>query len=223
MGFNDGHYRIFNFSYLSNMLDRLLKAKHWQLFTILIGGMVIMQITMFASIIGARPGDTPWGFFLLPFFILLLIAILFGWQYAIIIKLKEKLPTGIQMPHQRIKLFFVIPVVYMMILVIFMASVFTIRVVVTPGPLFALIVPVHLFSMFCIFHTMYFAAKTIKCVETKSNNSFGEFAGEFFFIWFFPIGIWFLQPRINKIVINNAGASSTILDDQFLEELDDLN
>ena len=54
--------------------------------------------------------------------------------------------------------------------------------------------------MFGIFHTMYFAAKTIKCVELKRNVTFSDIAGEFFLIWFFPIGVWILQPRINKLI-----------------------
>jgi hypothetical protein len=27
-----------------------------------------------------------------------------------------------------------------------------------------------------------------------------DYIGEFFLFWFFPIGIWFIQPRINNIV-----------------------
>jgi len=53
--------------------------------------------------------------------------------------------------------------------------------------------------MYCIFYLMYKAAKTIKTAEVQKPVSFGDFAGEFFLLWFFPIGIWFLQPKINKL------------------------
>lgn len=46
---------------------------------------------------------------------------------------------------------------------------------------------------------MYKAAKTIKIVEVQKSVKFVDFAGEFFLLWFFPIGIWFLQPKIKKL------------------------
>jgi hypothetical protein len=29
--------------------------------------------------------------------------------------------------------------------------------------------------------------------------SFYDFSGPFFLLWFFPIGIWIIQPRINRL------------------------
>ena len=60
------------------------------------------------------------------------------------------------------------------------------------------IIPAHLFSMFCIFFMLYKAAKTIKTVELQKKVTFSDFAGEFFLMWFFPLGIWIVQPKINK-------------------------
>ena len=47
---------------------------------------------------------------------------------------------------------------------------------------------------------MYFVAKTLKTVELQKEVLFSDFAGEFFIVWFFPIGIWIIQPKINKII-----------------------
>ena len=47
---------------------------------------------------------------------------------------------------------------------------------------------------------LYKAAKTIKTVELQKKVTFSDFAGEFFLLWFSPIGIWILQPKINKFV-----------------------
>ena len=68
------------------------------------------------------------------------------------------------------------------------------------GGLVAVIVPLHLFSMFCIFYSLYFVAKTFKTVELQREVNFSDFAGEFFMIWFYPIGIWIVQPKINKMI-----------------------
>lgn len=67
----------------------------------------------------------------------------------------------------------------------------------------AIIVPLHLFSMFCIFYCLYFVAKTIKTAELQRETAFSDFVGEFFLIWFFPIGIWFIQPRVNQLAERN--------------------
>jgi bacteriorhodopsin len=68
------------------------------------------------------------------------------------------------------------------------------------GAIFALVVPLHLFSMFYIFYTLYFAAKTVKTVELQREVTFSDFAGEFFLIWFYPVGVWIIQPKVNKMI-----------------------
>lgn len=64
----------------------------------------------------------------------------------------------------------------------------------------AIIVPLHLFAMFCMFYGLYFNAKMLKTVEEQRELAFSEFSIEFFLLWFFPVGIWNIQPRINAIV-----------------------
>ena len=68
------------------------------------------------------------------------------------------------------------------------------------GGLIAVIVPLHLFSIFCIFYSVYFVAKTFKTVELQREVTFSDFVGEFFMLWFYPIGIWIIQPKINKMI-----------------------
>ena len=55
-------------------------------------------------------------------------------------------------------------------------------------------------STFSMFYYLYFVAKTIKIAELQKKLEFVNFASEFFLIWFYPIGIWFIQPKINKII-----------------------
>jgi len=44
-----------------------------------------------------------------------------------------------------------------------------------------------------------FASKSLVMVETGRRAKFYDYAGPFFLMWFFPIGIWFIQPRINRL------------------------
>jgi putative effector of murein hydrolase LrgA (UPF0299 family) len=67
------------------------------------------------------------------------------------------------------------------------------------GNMLFLVIPLHLFSMFCMFYQLYFVSKTIKTAELKRKVTFSDYLGEFFMIWFFPIGIWIIQPKINRL------------------------
>ena len=49
-------------------------------------------------------------------------------------------------------------------------------------------------------YVVYFTAKIFKIVEYQRNVEFSEFKKEFFIMVLYPVGIWLLQPKINKIV-----------------------
>lgn len=53
--------------------------------------------------------------------------------------------------------------------------------------------------MFLILAFINLASKILKSAETRKSIRFSEHLGEFFLIWFFPIGIWNIQPRINRV------------------------
>ena len=50
------------------------------------------------------------------------------------------------------------------------------------------------------FELSYSDSLTMDSVELQREVSFSDFAGEFFMIWFFPIGIWIVQPKVNKMI-----------------------
>ena len=62
-----------------------------------------------------------------------------------------------------------------------------------------IIIPCHLLAIFAILYSFYVLAKLLKTAEKQRESDFEDFIAEFFFFWIFPIGIWFIQPRINKL------------------------
>lgn len=62
------------------------------------------------------------------------------------------------------------------------------------------IMPLHVSAMLSIFYAMIFAAKTIKSAELNKEATLSDYLGDFFLIWFYPLGIWILQPRIQKLL-----------------------
>lgn len=74
--------------------------------------------------------------------------------------------------------------------------------------LFAVIFPFHLLTMPCMFYLLYFVSKSLVLAETSRAASFYDYAGPFFLLWFFPIGVWFIQPRINRLYAEKMNAEA---------------
>jgi len=195
------------------MINKFLKAKHWQLFILMFGIPILLQIatmiSMFSNIYINENSGLPsmlntFKFF--PIILFIYTGLFFGWYWSIGIGLQKYIPNDIKMKMRKFKIFFFIPLIYILFILVFIGTTFygitygTNAVGGIAGKMILFIVPMHIFSMFCIFYLLYFVSKTIKTAEFKRTVYFSDFIGEFFMIWFFPIGIWFLQPRINKIV-----------------------
>lgn len=133
--------------------------------------------------------------------------VFYGWFWSVAVGLQSKVPVTVKMKVKKFKILFFIPLVYILLLLIVIGVVMNgaIQNGAKPGSgligtIAAIVIPLHLFSMFCMFYSLYFVAKTVKTVELQRTVSFSDFAGEFFMIWFYPVGIWIVQPKINKMI-----------------------
>ncbi len=193
-----------------------LTLKHWQLFGLLIGVPMMLQFVAMGLMIASS--DPTAMVVMMPILMVIYIGLFFGWFYSLGKNLHQKLPASAPMNLTRFKMFLVIPIAYMLFLSIFMFGMMArLTKGAEPNPaIFALIIPLHLFSMFCIFYCLYFNAKAFKAVELQRPVVFGDYAGEFFLLWFFPIGVWILQPRINKLFDTTPGFDDNqILDSNY--------
>jgi hypothetical protein len=198
------------------MIDRFLKAKHWQLFLLLFGVPMMVQfgamIGLSAMFATGRVPDlhmiAPY-FRFLPFILIVFTGFFFAWFYSIAIGLQGKLPARVKMKVRKFKIIFFTPIIYMSALMLFIAT-------VVPGWMenvkmggeidiaqvmvfIGIALPLHFVSIACMFYTNYFVAKTVKTVELQKEVFFADFVGEFFLLWFYPVGIWVLQPKINQM------------------------
>lgn len=210
------------------MMERILKAKHWQLFLLIFGLPFVIyigwMISFFSGFISDldyySSSDFPVEMFngMITMILLMMIpaAIQYAWFYSMAIGLQKKLPEGMKMKVNMFKAFFIIPIIYMLLYLLFMATFignienlenleyledledFNNIGLIILGVLF--FIGMSLFVIFCTFYQFWFIAKTIKSAELKKEATFSEFVGEFFLVWFYPIGVWILQPTINKIM-----------------------
>lgn len=191
------------------MIDTFLKAKHWQLFIVMLGIPLLFQFyTMFNmfsdldSESNPNPENIMNTFQMFPIIMILFSLVFFGWFWSIAIGLQKNIPMEVRMKVKKFKIFFFIPLIYIIFLMTYMGGIFSgmgTNGFPNGGGFVAIILPLHLFSMFCIFYSMYFIAKTIKTAELQRKVGFGDFAGEFFLLWFYFIGIWIIQPKVNKL------------------------
>jgi len=150
--------------------------------------------------------------------LILYVGTLFGWQWSVAIGLQKKIPAGIIMKVTKFKIFFFFPLVYIVLISVFIGFIMSGHVLQNGAPdpsifyFFPIILPLHLFSMFCIFYCIYFVAKTIKTVELQREVTFNDFVAEFFLVWFHFIGIWILQPKINKMAEGYSSGSDGAVD-----------
>ena len=194
------------------MINLFLKAKHWQIFFLLFGVPLIFQFYIFFTMSSGLDDNSNlntenmmnfFGWF--PLIMMLFTALIFSWFWSIAIGLKEIFPEGIKMKTTKFKIFFFFPLMYIQYLMTYLAGLFNGLKAdgFELGNWFdAIIFPLHLFSIFCIFYIIYYVAKTIKTAELKRSVRFGDFAVEFFLLWFYFIGIWVIQPKVNKLIEN---------------------
>lgn len=195
--------------------ERFLNAKHWQLFTLMIGLPIIVQFgSMIAILTSAVNGTKEPPLFVMPAYIILMVlfsilsgATTFGWIWSIASGLQEKIPNGITMKFKKFKTFYLIAMGYMLLIVLG-AFIFVpismqpdfVPSVGASGIILLLFIPLHFLAIFGIFYGLYFAAKTLKTVELRREVEFSEFIGEFLMLWFSFIGVWIIQPKLNKLV-----------------------
>ena len=195
------------------MTNRFLKAKHWQLFLLMVAIPVVLQFILMGKMFsdfGFQSNPDPvimFGYMkFIPVLGILCITVLFGWFWSIAVGLQNKVPVNVTMKVKKFKVFFIFPLVYMVLFMTFFSAIMSSLAANNPEPgsalvgsIFAVVIPLHLFAMFCFLYTFYFVAKTFKTVELQREVTFSDFAGEFFLLWFYPVGVWILQPKINKM------------------------
>lgn len=201
------------------------RAKHWQLFIAVVGTLLIFELLFFAyfftsfqspGALNTLPNFASFFWFFIPMMILVM-TVIFGWQWSIGWGLKDKLPVGVQMNFKRFRAFMLFPIIYFILYMILMMSFFARmeNIIHSSNPLafleliypmllsFLVMIPLHLFATFCLFHNFYFCAKVLKSIEIGREAQIGDYIGYFFLFWFNVIGFWIIQPSVNRITSSN--------------------
>lgn len=207
-------------------MKKFLTAKHWQLFIPLVAIPLIVQSIIMGRFFSSfatqfenmAAGEIPVNPFasmqqtFIPFYavMLLVVFVLVGWMAAVGLGLQYKIPHELKMKTGFFKFSLAFLPLYICLfcgMMTWMFSLFS-QISITEnmpdmsliGTIYAIMFPLHLFAMFCGFYNMYFVAKTLKTAELQRKTTSSDYIGEFFLLWIFPIGLWFIQPRVNELV-----------------------
>jgi hypothetical protein len=174
-----------------SIADYFLRAKHWQIFLLLFGTFCVSRFILFT---GARAISTESSGIasLLAWAVLGLAQLsLAVWLWSLGAFLISIKPPTLMLSLRIFRFALIYTPVYLFAFNIFFDD-------LRPLPI-AFVFPLHLLAMFCLIYSLYFVSKSLVSAEKTESASFSSYAAEFFLIWFFPIGVWIIQPRINRL------------------------
>ncbi len=178
-----------------NVVASLLRAKHWQIFFLLFGIFIVGDVAVMSSMSAAA--RSPQDFAKIgPLFGAVLALSMFcilAWFWSMGSFLSSMVPPPLRLELGFFRFALTYPALYIFI---FIAS---FQSASTRPALLAVIFPLHFVAVFCMLYDLYFVSKNLVLAETSKPASFCDYAGPFFLIWFFPVGVWFIQPRINRL------------------------
>lgn len=190
---------------------RLLSAKHWQIFLLLYAIPLVFQISaifkittrMTVSENGMETG-APSELLLLMAVVGLYVVIHFGWMFTVATELQKMIAPEIPMKIKKFLVFWTFPLLYFSAFAILLGAAAASIEIVAPEQILSDYFPwflmAHLTAMLGIFYSNYFCAKTLGTAEQQKPLRFIDTVPDMVLFWMLPVGIWVLQPRLNKLL-----------------------
>ena len=168
--------------------------KHWQLFLLLMIPSLMPRVAQDAPTLNPM-------FFMVAMFTL---AIPVLWMQAVGLTSNERLKVELKRKSTFFRIAGLVPFAYVLILFI---NGFP-KPLSVNGSLPMWVVPMHFFTMFCFLYMLWFSSKQLGTLKKGSETDFTDYAGLFFLMWIFPIGVWFVQPVVNKLLQGDISLKS---------------
>lgn len=175
-------------------MKKIAKMPAWQIFLLVIVFPVILQsgvIPMFLS------GSIKVVFLYLLAITAISLILTITYITALGVSLNKELPKKVKMNIGFFKFNIGFISIYQLL---FLGLISFIILTETVSLFFIVIIPLHIYSMFSILYISYFISKALVSAEKQEEAKFTEYGEVIFLLIFFPIGIWFIQPRVQMII-----------------------
>ncbi len=174
--------------------ESILLAEPWQVFVVIVGTMVLgiflltivelEDLNLFISILSNYLSEV-------------LLAV---WFYAVGSNLYRMRPPGARLSLRRFVFNLVYFLLYSLILLIASAQILSTWNFSSFGLQLMILLPFHLYAIVAAIAIVAFVAKALVCVAERQDVPFHAYTGTFLLLFFFPFGIWNVQPRIQAII-----------------------
>ena len=180
-------------------MDWFLRARHWQIFLLIF--LVPVAIVLAGLIMVSHQLSTGILFYAIPVAIALSQVSYYGWMWAVGSKLMPANGARVRL----FRLFVFIPIVLIVLILVFWlsgATMFSLGsysvVSVLYGSLLV-VLPLQMANVLTMLYCFMFVARVIKEAGSGRGAAFEDYFREFVLVALLPLGIWFLQPRVNKL------------------------
>jgi hypothetical protein len=202
------------------MIKLFLKAKHWQLFFLMVGVPIIGYMFFVIQLINSFEMQTstsgtmmtPEGVIemMRPFFLFMMFPFLiqFGWFYSLGKGVQKYVNPLLRIKSSLFTFTSVFPLLYVFAAFTLMDGILENAALdqnYEPPLSLLLLLPLNFITMGCMFYNFYFIARTLKTAELLRVVKFSDYAGEFFLMWFHFIGVWIVQPKVNQMQAHIPG------------------
>lgn len=202
------------------VIKLFLKAKHWQLFFLMVGVPIIGYIFFVIQLINSfEMQSSTSGTMMTPagvidmmrpilFFVMIPILVQIGWYYSLGRGVQRFINPTLKMKTTLFTLSNLLPLIFFVgMIILFDRILGNLALNLNYEPPASYMSPLVLFALFplniiltvCMFYNYYFIARTIKTAELNRVVKFSDYAGEFFLMWFHFIGVWIVQPKVNQL------------------------
>lgn len=185
------------------IIYKYLKAKHWQLFLLTFGVPTIFMIlnTLLMNFFNISNVHGLFNYKIFGLSIVYILILSYGWYFSIAVGLQKIKLVKSKLNIQKFILMFILQICSFVTVLVLANFLLTDSLNITLSILIV-IVSSHLLSIISFFYCLYFLTVTIKTAESQKCETISSCLFEFIMIGLFPIGIWIIQPRINKVVDN---------------------
>jgi len=194
------------------VIQKFLKAKHWQIFFLYLISPLISIIAFIIMVNidfnnGRNSDDTVLVLFkYIMWFATVSVFIRLAWNWSVTISLCDQISDLIKPKLGLFQASILYSIIYHLALsTVCMNFVSTAQSASKTGVIedypfeIFLIIPFHFVAIIAFIYLTYITAKTIKTAELGKRVKLNAFIGEFLWVWIFVIGIWVIQPRVNRL------------------------
>ena len=178
-------------------MNFFLRAKHWQFFLLIWGAYFLGTIVLAASV----PEGPVENILKVELFAEVVmspsIVCLMGWLWSMGSFLVSMANPPLKLNIQGFRFAVLFPTLCLLTGLPFFLS-------RNPVAMQAIILPLHLFALGCLFYVFYFVSKSLLIAERHKAATFNDYGSSFFLLFFSLLGIWLIQPRINRLYIRSS-------------------